>query len=137
MDSWDLIETYQILTRKVDYAGNVFNVGRSGSKINTNVQNDICRLRQSFLSDRIKNYWNKLPAYVKFSGSVTSFKMNLDKFKFESVYSSSNNFWEVSDLIINKIEGNPNYMTRKEKFNSYLLDNPFVACRKGINIYSY
>ena len=94
-------------------------------------------MRQSFLPDRIKNYWNKLPAYVKLSGSVTSFKINLDKFKFESVNSSSNNFWEVSDLIIDKIEGNPNYMTRKEKFNSYLLDNPFVASGKGIEIYSY
>ena len=73
----DLIETYKILTRKVDYAGNVFKVGRSGSnimsKINTNVKNYICRLRQSFLPDRIKNYLNKLPAYVKVSGSVTKF----------------------------------------------------------------
>ena len=74
----DLIETHKIITRKVDYAGNVFKVGRSGSnivsKINTNVKNDICRLRQSFLPNRIKNYWNKLPAYVKFSGSVTSLR---------------------------------------------------------------
>ena len=107
------------------------------SKINNYVKNDICRLRQSFLPDRIKNYWNKLPAYNKFSGSVTSFKINLDKFKFESVNSSSKNFWEVSNLIIDKIEGNPNYITRKETFNSYLLDNLFVASRKGINIYSY
>ena len=48
---------------------------------------------------------------LKFSGSVTSFKINLDKFKFESVNSSSNNFWEVSNLIIDKIEGNPNYIS--------------------------
>ena len=42
------------------------------NKINTNVKNDIFRLRQSFLPDRIKNYWNKLPANVKFSRSVTT-----------------------------------------------------------------
>ena len=44
----DLIETYKILTRKVDYAENVFKLGRSVSnivsKINTNVRNDICRI---------------------------------------------------------------------------------------------
>ena len=39
----DLIETDKILTEKVDYAGNVFKVDRSGcntvSKINSNVKN--------------------------------------------------------------------------------------------------
>ena len=65
----DLIENYKISTGKVDYARKVFKVGRSGSnivsKINTHVKNDIRRLRQPFIPDRIKNYWNKLPTYVK------------------------------------------------------------------------
>ena len=38
-------------------------------------------------------------------------------------------------MIIDKIEGNPRYLENKNKFNSYLIENPFVARKKGINTY--
>ena len=103
--------------------------------MNNSVKNNVCKLRKSFLPERIRNYWNNLPAYVKLSDSVTDFKINLEKFKKESVDQSCNNFWEVSNVILDKIEGNPNYLSRKEKFKAYLLENPFVARKKGINIF--
>ena len=68
------------------------------------------------------------------SDSVTDLKINIEKFRKESVDQSCNNFWEVSNVILDKIEGNPNYLSHKEKFNACLLENPFEARRKGINI---
>ena len=43
------------------------------------------------------------------------------------------NFWEVSDLVLSKIEGNK-YLENKEKHVKFLIQNPSVAKRKGINI---
>ena len=71
------------------------------SKINLNCNNrNICKLRSSFLPDRIKNYWNKLPIFVKSSRTVNEFKNNLAIFKKNSIDSSPTNYWEVSNLII-------------------------------------
>ena len=39
----------------------------------------------------------------------------------------------ISNMIIYKIEGNPRYLENKNKFNSYLIEKPFVARKKGIN----
>ena len=88
-----------------------------------------------FLPERIRNYWNNLPLYCKNSEDVKSFKINLDRFKKECVDSDSNNFWEVSELVISRIEGNSDYLSNKERHNKYLLDNPYVAKRQGINTY--
>ena len=88
------------------------------------------------MPDRVKSYWNRLPSYVKSSNSVDSFKANLEKFKKECSSSHNDNYWEVSNLIIDKIEGKSAYLENKDKFNQYLLDNPFIARKKGINIYS-
>ena len=119
----------------------MFKLSKSGSniisRINNSVSREFCKLRQSFLPDRITNYWNSLPVYLKSSENVINFKIKLYKFKNESVDSWSNNFWEVSNLIINKIEGNPNYLINKNNFNNYLLENPFVAKRKGLNNYAH
>ena len=51
--------------------------------------------------------------------AVLDFKINLEKFKSQSVNSSFYNFWEVTNMIIDKIEGNPRYLENKNKFNSY------------------
>ena len=79
--------------------------------------------------------WNCLPHYVKSSENVLDFKINLEKFKIDTVNSNINNFWEISSLIIEKIEGHRSYLVNKDKFNKYLLDNPWVAKKKGINTY--
>ena len=88
----------------VSYGKNVFKVGRSGRNIVTKVNNsqgipkEICKLRSSFLPERVKNYWNSLPSFVKCSEDVNSFKSNLEKFKSENIHNSENNFWEVSNI---------------------------------------
>ena len=64
-----------------------------------------------------RNYWNNLPLYVKMSENFLDFKINFEKFKSQSVNSSFHNFWEVSNMIIDKIEGNPRYLENKNKFN--------------------
>ena len=132
---WTFIWRQKIIIQKTNYPIKSYSI--TISRINNSVSRDICKLRQSFLPDRIKNYWNSLPVYVKSSENVINFKINLDKFKNESVDSCSNKFWEFSNLIIDQIEGNPNYLINKNKFNNYLLENPFVAKRKGINIYAH
>lgn len=135
----DLIETFKMITGKVDYGKNVFKLSRSGrnivSKLNSNIDSSIYKLRKSFLPDKIKSYWNCLPHYVKSSENVLDFKINLEKFKIDTVNSNINNFWEISSLIIEKIEGHRSYLVNKDKFNKYLLDNPWVAKKKGINTY--
>ena len=135
----DLIETFKVVTGKVKYGQDIFKLSRSGhniiSKINNSVAREICKIRKSFLPERIRNYWNNLPLYVKMSENVLDFKINLEKFKSQSVNSSFNNYWEVSNMIIDKIEGNPRYLENKNKFNSYLIENTFVARKKGINTY--
>ena len=89
-------------------------MSRSGSniisKIRAKSNAEIYNLRESFLPDRIRRYSNKLPSYVNLSEDVAKFKCNLEKIKMESANSiNSDHFWEVSRLIIDKIEGNPNY----------------------------
>ena len=54
----------------------------------------------------------------------------------EKILDSRNNFREISCLILDKIDGNTNYFVNKHKHNEYLYDNPFVAKRKGKNLYS-
>ena len=50
------------------------------------------------------------------SENVLDFKINLEKFK---------SFYNFSNIIIDKIEGNPRYLENKKKFNR----------KKGNNIY--
>ena len=73
------------------------------------------KLRSSFLHERLKNYWINLPHYVKSSVGVPSFKSNLEMCKRDCSHNSENYYWEVLNLIINKIEGNSNYLVNKHK----------------------
>ena len=61
----DLIETFEVVTGKVKYGQDIFKLSRSGhniiSKINNSVAREICKIRKSFLPERIINYWNNLP----------------------------------------------------------------------------
>ena len=60
--------------------------------------------RNDFLSERVINYWNNLPPYVKVSTSVDMFKCNLEAYKLSSMGDrflvSTNCFWEVSEHIV-------------------------------------
>ena len=123
----DLIETFKIVNGIVEYGKNIFRLSRSNrniirkTNVNYNAKNSaiICKLRSSFLPERVRNYWNNLPNYVKSSVDVPSIKSNLEIFKRDCSHNSEHNYWEVSSLIINKIEGNSNYLVNKQKFNQF------------------
>ena len=38
-------------------------------------------------------------------------------------------------MILDRIEGKSSYLENKEKFNQYLMENPYVAKKKGINVF--
>ena len=87
------------------------------------------------------DYWNLLPAYVKESPSVDSFKINLDLYKQRSLalvgqYSrvGIGHFWEVSEHVLSRIE-TPSAVANRPAFCDYLEENPWIARRKGINIF--
>ena len=84
-------------------------------------------------------YWNVLPNFVKLSSSVNAFKANLcvhksQQLKSEHYVSSVGNFWEVSERVLQRIES-PSAVAGRDAFCEYLNDTPWVAKRKGMNIY--
>ena len=54
--------------------------------------------------------------------------------KFQIYVSSVGNFWEVSERVLQRIES-PSAVAGRDAFCEYLNDTPWVAKRKGINIY--
>ena len=134
----DLIETYRIMNGIVEYGQDIFNVSRSGSniisKLRCDSNNSVKKLRTSFISERVKIFWNSLPVSVKTSSSVEMFKANLENLKKDSSTCSESNFWDVSRVLLDKIEG-PSYVESKERHNAYLIENPYVARKRNINTY--
>ena len=121
----------------VPYGDSIFNIGRSGFNIISKAQQYHCprnKCTKSFISERVMKFWNKLPLYCKSSESVNSFKSNLQLFKKSNIHLSSvDHFWDVSDIIFSKLEGDC-YSKNRQAHIDYLLDNRKVAIRKGINI---
>ena len=115
----------------------IFNLSRSGDKIvstkSNNIDRNIKTLSNNFLSERVISFWNKLPSFVRNSVSVIDFKINLEEFKKTNNLVDTGNFWEVSNIVLAKIEG-VNYIEKKKQQVQYLYKNPCVAKRKGINI---
>ena len=134
----DLIETYRIMNGIVEYGQDIFNVSRSGSniisKLRCDSNNSVKKLRTSFISERVRIFWNSLPVSVKTSSSVEMFKANLENLKKDSSTCSESNFWDVSRVLLDKIEG-PSYVESKERHNAYLIENPYVARKRNINTY--
>ena len=132
----DLIETFKIVNNLVEYGSSLFHVGRSGKNIivrpDCNISS-VRKLRNRFLSNRVVNYWNQLPVDIKLSESIDNFKINLENYK-KSSNSLTGNYWEISYLILDKIEGS-NYLNNKAKHNEYLESNPWVARKRYINLY--
>ena len=89
----------------------------------------VSKLKSSFLPEKLRNYWNNLLDYVKFSVGVPSFKNNLESFKEECLHNCENNYWEVSNLIIKKLK------VFNRTYNKFLIENPFIARRKGIKTF--
>ena len=134
----DLIEVFKIVNGLVEYGTDLFCVSRSGNKLismpSKSSDKVVRKISSSFISERVISYWNKLPRFVKCSESVNDFKINIEVFKCSCPDIDTGNFWEVSDLVLSKIEGN-NYLENKEKHVKFLTQNPSVAKRKGINIF--
>ena len=135
----DLIETFKIINSLVDYGKGIFKLSQSGKNIiaekSFSASKNIEKLRMSFLPGRIKDYWNSLPLFVKLSKDVNDFKCNLDIHKNKCTTICKNNFWNVSDLVLERIEGS-SYMINKEKHLMYLKENPYLAKKRGINIFN-
>ena len=136
----DLIETFKIVSGLVDYGKSVFNLSRSGYNIVSKISYKgeslkVGKLRNSFIPERVKSYWNTLPIAVKTSPNVDMFKMNLETYKRQCINSMESNFWHVSEVLLEKIEG-PTYLANKEKHNKYLRENPYVAKKRLINLFS-
>ena len=95
--------------------------------------------RKDFLSERVINYWNNLPPYVKVSTSVDMFKCNLEAYKLSSMgdrfLASTNCFWEVSEHVLNRIE-TPAALAGRSALCEYWSENPWVAKREGVNLFS-
>ena len=132
----DLIETYKILSKSVSYGEGLFNVGRGGlNLLNKRGSHGPNKCTRSFVTERVVKYWNKLPKDCKLSSSINAFKSNLEIYKKSNFHiAESENYWDISDLILSKIEG-PSYLKNKAVYNQYLLDNPVIARRRGVNLF--
>ena len=135
----DLIEVYKA-NHGVSKINGVFMFGRSGSNLVCNSGGSkaakINYLKRNFINERVMLFWNKLPVDVKNASCLNGFKSGLETFKDQTKrlgISNTGNFWELSDEVLNRIEGG-NYLENKAKHNIYLKENPFVAKKKFINI---
>ena len=93
-------------------------------------------LKRNCLSERVQEYWNRLPFDVKMAPSINSFKNRLENYKsdfLKSTITLPGNFWELSNAVLDCIEG-ANYAENKSVYNEYLKRNPHAAKKKFINI---
>ena len=116
----------------------MFKVSRSGSNLVSRPRSSrgstkLQQMHKMFLSERVIESWNKLPVSVKTADSVLKFKIMLNEYKKDNIFETKGNFWGVSNEVLSRIE-NASYLDNKEKHNTYLWFNPFVAKKRFINI---
>ena len=122
----DLIEPYKMTTGKEHYGHDLFRLSRSGYKILKDGRGDV------ILSNRVANYWNKVPVSVKEANSVDTFKARLECYKKDTIASgalSMGNFWDLSETLLSKINDRDH-----ESFAQFMSSNPMIAKYKGINV---
>ena len=122
----DLIETFKIVTGKVNYGRDIFRVSRSGTKL---LKDGKC---DQFLPNRVANYWNKIPSYVKEAQNVDTFKARLESYKLDHLkkgISSGGHYWELSEILISKISD-----CNRDSYTQFMLSNPGIAKNRNINI---
>ena len=112
----DLIETFKMVSASVNYGRDIFKTSRSG--LNIVSQCNGFSFRRKFLPERVRNFWNALPTRVKCSPSVDIFKIRLQEFKENSLDRNEGNFWEVSNILFDKIETGS--IECRNKQNAYL-----------------
>ena len=122
----DLIETFKITAGKVDYGQDLFRMSRSGMNILKDKRGD------GILSNRVANYWNKVPGWVKQCDTVETFKARLERYKLDTIesgVSSNGHFWELSDILLSKID-----KCDHDSYESFMSENPIIAKYKGVNV---
>ena len=99
-------------------------MSRSGDKLVKDARD------QSFLPNRIADYWNKIPSTVKDALSVDIFKARLERYKTDCMSRgiTQDQFWELSDLVFNKIPD-----SNRDSYELFMLQNPSIAKIKKIN----
>ena len=81
-------------------------------------------------TNRVANYWNKLPEKVTSANTVLTFKARLEAFKIESIKKNTGygNDWELSNEIFNRINDSDH-----DSYVNLMLTNPAIAKLKKIN----
>ena len=98
------------MTGLVNYGQNIFRVSKSGCNL-VSKGIKVSRARQDFFGERVIQYWNLLPAYVKESPSVDSFKISLELYKNRTLALadqyhrvSTGHFRGVSEHVLSRIK---------------------------------
>ncbi len=121
----DLIETFKILRGIANYGSRHYKLSRGGSKLMFATTKTSSK--KGFLSNRVVNYWNKLPAEVRGAETVLQFKHHLENFKKNYRSLCPGNYWELSEEVFSRINDD-----RRQEYVSYLVDNPDVMKRRNI-----
>ena len=129
----DLIEAFKIINGSVNYGGNLLKLSTSGSNIVSTLKHGD-KIRPGFFSERVREYWNKLPMFVKTADNVNSFKSRLGLHKTKS-HMVGGNYWDVSEQVLEKIEGPTSNISRQAYVN-YMLENPWTARSIGVNTWN-
>ena len=104
----DLIKVYKIINNYSDVRPEILNVSNNRnnlfSKFNfmSSSNNDLSKVFQSSLQERVKSYWNVLPIKIKKSKSILEFKKNLESNKTENKASINENYYGVSTTLLKK-----------------------------------
>ena len=128
----DLIETFKILSGIANYGREMFRVSRARNNI-LYPTGKLSSHQQDFFNTRVIQYWNILPTYVKTADTVQSFKIRLESYKISCkkkyLNSCNNNYWELSEMILNKIDD-----SNRNEHIAFLRENPHIALYKKTNI---
>lgn len=120
----DLIETYKITMNHVPYCHDLFRMSRSGYNI-IKVPG-----KGTFLPNRIANYWNKIPNYVKDAPTMESFKHRLESYKAKyRTQGALGHYWEVGNYVFDRIND-----SNRDSYVNFMINNPAIAKRKHVNI---
>ena len=97
----DMIETFKILNGFNNYGSQFF---KQSDRTNNLIYRTSKLSNTDFFSERVLQYWNKLPEHVKDKNSVNGFKNGLDKFRENGIKNNlKGQFWELSDEIFKRI----------------------------------
>ena len=104
--------------------------GRSGRTVAARSKTHRFTTRETdFFAQRVLCYWNKLPADVKCSESVTSFKdkSRIDSFRLKGYKENRlGHFWELSYDIYDRVEVNLQ-LHDGMMYTSFMKKNPLIA----------